>query len=293
MARGRTERLLARPLGEGRAGRAPEEVLVEEPLEIRVGDDTVATTMRTPGHDFELAVGLLWSEGHLAGRPDEVRYCATGSAVDTGFNVVTVAPAAGPAGGAVPAQPPPRLGLTSSSCGVCGSVQIEQLVGRLSPLPSAGPLDAGVLTSVGAGPAGGQELFAATGGAHAAAVLDDRGRVLSVREDIGRHNAVDKVVGRLVLDGELPDPASAARRRLLWVSGRASFEIVQKAWAAGFSALLAVGAASALAVSTAESAGLVLAGFARDGRATLYAGDAAVDREGGPAPSAPAAPGGR
>jgi FdhD protein len=294
MARGRTQRLLARPLGEGRAGRAPEEVLVEEPLEIRLGDDIVATTMRTPGHDFELAVGLMWSEGRLAGRPEEVRYCATGSAVDTGFNVVTVAPSAGSPGGGETVQPPPRLGLTSSSCGVCGSAQIEQLVERLSPLPSAGPLDAAVLTSVGAGPSGGQELFAATGGSHAAAVLDDRGRVLSVREDIGRHNAVDKVVGRLVLDGELPDPASATRRRLLWVSGRASFEIVQKAWAAGFSALLAVGAASALAVSTAQSAGLVLVGFARDGRATLYAGDAAVDRDaavdGGPAP---AAPGGR
>ncbi len=117
-----------------------------------------------------------------------------------------------------------------------------------------------------------QELFSSTGGAHAAAVLDLDGNVQLVREDIGRHNAVDKVVGRLVLDGALPRPAEAGGARTLWVSGRASFEIVQKAWAAGFSSLVAVGAVSALAAHTARRAGLVLVGFARDQRATVYAG---------------------
>jgi FdhD protein len=265
-----------------RGGRRPEELLVEEPLEIRLGDTLMATTMRTPGHDFELAAGWCWAEGLLDSAPAEVRYCATGSAADTAFNVVTVdpgpaapAPGAGLSGadgdddGRVPSA---RLGLTSSSCGICGVDQVDRLVERLDPLPvPAPPLTAEALVAVGAGVADGQELFAATGGAHAAAAVDAAGGVLLVREDIGRHNAVDKVVGRLLLDGGLP-----AHGRVLWVSGRASFEVVQKAWAAGFSALVSVSAPSSLAVTTAERAGLVLVGFARGGRATVYAGDALV-----------------
>ena len=128
-------------------------------------------------------------------------------------------------------------------------------------------MPAELLGSLGEVVAGDQELFALTGGSHAAAAVAPDGRVLVVREDIGRHNAVDKVVGRLLLDGELP-----AADTVLWVSGRASFEMVQKAWAGGFAALVSVSAPSSLAVATAERAGLVLAGFARAGRCTIYAG---------------------
>jgi FdhD protein len=284
MARRRVEQHLVMPLGPGApGGRRPEDLLVEEPLEIRVGDDLVATTMRTPGHDFELAVGFLHAEGRLAGPPSEVRYCATGSAAATGFNVVTVDP--GPAAlrrgeglagdvGDVRGRPA-RLGLTSSSCGICGAEQIEALVERLDPLPAVHTYPVGILAGIAPRLAAAQELFAATGGSHAAAALDAEGEVLVVREDIGRHNAVDKVVGRLVLDGALP-----LAGHVLWVSGRASFEIVQKAWAAGFGALVAVGAVSALAAATAGRAGMVLCGFAREGRLTVHAGDSLVT--GGP-----------
>lgn len=285
MARGRTESVMARRVGgrppsaiPARDGRQPHEVLVEEPLEIRLGDDVVATTMRTPGHDFELAVGWCWSEGLVSMAPSEVRYCATGSAVDTEFNVVSVAPAESDP---VTASPPPaRLGVIASSCGICGADQLDRLTERLEPLPPGPPLPATLIGTLHDAVGPGQTLFALTGGSHAAAAVRVDGTVAVVREDIGRHNAVDKVVGRLALDGGLPSTGT-----VLWVSGRASFEIVQKAWAAGFAALVAVGAPSALAVSTAAEAGMVLCAFARDGRFTVYAGDDAVvgaDRGGVP-----------
>lgn len=244
-------------------GRRPEAVLVEEPLEIRVDGTTVNTTMRTPGHDYELAVGWCRGEGILDGAEVRgIRYCATGSAVDTEFNVVTV----DTVGRTTPLQP--RLNTTTSSCGICGSDAVDELTARLEPLPAGAALSAEVLGSAGDAVAGDQELFDLTGGSHAAAAVAPDGRVLVVREDIGRHNAVDKVVGRLLLDGSLP-----ATGLVLWVSGRASFEMVQKAWAAGFAALVSVSAPSSLAVRTADRAGLVLAGFARSGRCTIYAGD--------------------
>jgi len=242
--------------------RGPETVLVEEPLQIRLDDTLAATTMRTPGHDYELAAGWCWAEGLLRDAPvTGIRYCATGSAVDTDFNVVTVAT------GGRAARPAPRLTTTTSACGICGVEAIDELTERLEHLPAAPPLSAAVLESLGAAVADGQELFDATGGSHAAAACAPDGDVLVVREDIGRHNAVDKVVGRLLLDGSLP-----ATGLVLWVSGRASFEMVQKAWAGGFAALVSVSAPSSLAVSTAERAGLVLCGFAREGRLTAYAG---------------------
>ncbi|HEX7094873.1 MAG TPA: formate dehydrogenase accessory sulfurtransferase FdhD [Acidimicrobiales bacterium] len=239
--------------------RRPDEVAVEEPMSIELDGVLVATTMRTPGHDFELAVGFCHAEGLLGGAPvRQVKYCGTGSAVDTAFNVVSV-----DTGGQAPA-PQPRLGPTTSSCGLCGSVTIDVLRERLEPVgPARFPLD--VLATAPERVRPHQQLFATTGAVHAAAALDACGDVLVVREDVGRHNAVDKVVGRLLLDGKLP-----ARELALFVSGRASFEMVQKAWAAGFSAVVAVSAPTALAVETARAAGLVLAGFARDGAMTLY-----------------------
>jgi FdhD protein len=251
---------MTRRVGAVPSGRRPDEVIVEEPLEIRLDDHLVATTMRTPGHDYELAAGFCFTDGLLAGAPvREVRYCATGSAVETGFNVVSV-----DSGGRAP-EPTPRLGTTSSSCGLCGSVSIETLTDRLSTVQPV-TVSAEVLAKVGALVRADQQLFDATGGVHAAAAFDPaNGEPFVVREDIGRHNAVDKVVGRLLLDGKLPASGSA-----LWVSGRASLEMVQKAWAAGFGALVSVSAASSLAVDAARRAGMTLVGFARDDGATVY-----------------------
>jgi FdhD protein len=210
--------------------------------------------MRTPGHDFELAVGLVHGDGLLAGAAVlACRYCATGSAVDTAFNVVSV-----DTGGAAPV-PTARLSASTSACGMCGSTAIEELRDRIAPLPVGDPWRVELLAGVPEAVHPDQDLFAATGAVHSAAAFDRDGTPLVVREDIGRHNAVDKVVGRLLLDGLLP-----ATDLGLYVSGRAGFEIVQKAWAAGFSALVAVSAPSALAVEAARQSGMTLVGFVRD-----------------------------
>jgi FdhD protein len=261
MARGRTETVLVTRVDDGVVRRRPDELVVEEPLEIRLDDHLVATTMRTPGHDFELAAGFCFTDGLLAAAPvDTVRYCATGSATETAYNVVTVE-----TGGLAP-EPVPRVGTTTSSCGLCGSTTLADLAARLEPVPASRPIPLDILAAVPDVVAEAQGVFAATGAAHAAAAFARDGAVVLVREDIGRHNAVDKVVGRLLLDGRLPAAGLG-----LFVSGRASFEIVQKAWAAGFAAVVAVSAPSALAVATARAAGIVLAGFARAGRLNVYA----------------------
>jgi FdhD protein len=263
MGRSRTERVLTRRYADKvLSGRVPDDLIVEEPLVIRLDDVQVTTTMRTPGHDFELAVGFCSTEGLLGAAPVMgIRYCATGSAVETDFNVVSVS-----TDGTAP-PPTPRLGSVSSSCGLCGSVAIDELTLRLAPLPATEPWDIEVLAAVPEKVSDTQPLFDATGAVHAAAVFGRDGVPVLLREDIGRHNAVDKVVGRLLLDGQLP-----ATDRGLFVSGRASFEMVQKAWAAGFTTLVSVSAPSALAVATAERAGLTLFGFVRGGRGNLYAG---------------------
>lgn len=255
MARGRTITVMTARLREG-ADRIvrPDQVVVEEPLEIRLDDHTVTVTMRTPGHDYELATGFCFTEGLLGGAPVRtVRYCATGPASETFFNVVTVA-----TDGTAPV-PTPRLHTATSSCGLCGSASVEHLLERLRPFdgPSVAP-DVGILRRVGEEVHRSQELFETTGAIHAAASFDlATGAVLVVREDIGRHNAVDKVVGHHLLGGGLPTGAG------LWVSGRASFEIVQKAWAGGFRLIAAVSAPSSLAVETSRLAGITLVGFLR------------------------------
>ena len=260
MVRSRTESVLARRIDGESNGRRPDEVIVEEPLAIWLDDAQVSSTMRTPGHDFELASGFLYSEGMLHDVPiTGIRYCGTGAPTDSDFNVVTVE-----TGGRAPV-PTPRLGSTSSSCGLCGSEAIAELTERLRVLPHYEPWDFDLLRRLPDVFVENQPLFDITGGVHAAAVVDRNGDVLHVREDIGRHNAVDKVVGRLLLDDLLP-----AIDLALVVSGRGSFEMVQKAWAAGFGALVAVSAPSALAVATARRAGLTLAGFARGGTINLY-----------------------
>jgi FdhD protein len=241
------------------SSRVDDAVVVEEPMSIRLDDTLVTTTMRTPGHDFELAVGFCFTEGLLGGAPvTGVRYCVE-PGVRNDFNVVTIETE-----GRAP-TPTPRLGNVSSSCGWCGSELLDDLCARLQPLDATTPIGLDVLRRVPAEVAADQQLFEATGAAHGAAAFDQEGRVLLVREDVGRHNAVDKVIGCLLLDGQLP-----AGHWGLFVSGRASVEMVQKAWAAGFGTLLAVSAPTALAVRTAERAGMVLAGFVRDDGFNVY-----------------------
>ena len=261
MGRGRSVSQLVRAFEDGvDQGRRPDRVVVEEPLEIRLDGHRVTTTMRTPGHDYELAVGFCHGDGLLAGAPvRRVRYCATGSAVTTEFNVVTVDTA-----GVAP-EPAARLTTTTSSCGWCGSDQIDALLDQLDPIAEAVHMDPRVLMAAPDVVGPDQELFAMTGGVHAAAAFDVTGETVVVREDIGRHNAVDKVVGRLLLDGVLPATGLG-----LFVSGRVSFEIVQKAWAAGFGTVAAVSAPSSLAIDAARRAGMTLAGFVRPGRLNLY-----------------------
>jgi FdhD protein len=266
MRRGRTEKVLVRRLADGRLQRAPDELVVEEPLEIRLDGNLVATTMRTPGNDYELAVGFCVGDGLLGGAPVlSVRYCGEGPAAEFEYNVVTVE-----TGGAAPV-PSPRVGTVSSSCGLCGTSALTDLATRLAPIGASRTFDAPVLLTVLDRVGEHQEMFARTGGLHAAAVFDAGGSIEDLREDIGRHNAVDKVVGRRFLDGR--DDAGALG---LFVSGRASFEMVQKAWAAGFGTLMAVSAPSSLAVDAARAAGMTLVGFARTDRLNVYTGDVAV-----------------
>ena len=258
--RRRSDTVLVTTVDTDGARRHPDELIVEEPMTIQLDGTTVATTMRTPGHDYELAAGFCFSDGLLGGAPVlGVRYCANGSATDSQFNVVTVE-----TGGRAPAATP-RLGNTTSSCGLCGNEAIDELCTRLVQLPDMPPIPLDVVASMPDRVLGAQGLFNATGAVHAAAAFTADGTVLCTREDVGRHNAVDKVVGRMLLDGHLPATGLG-----LFVSGRASFELAQKAWAAGFSTLVAVSAPTALAVETAHRAGLHLVGFVRQGRLNVY-----------------------
>ena len=242
----------------------PEHLATEEPLEIRAagpGQDPapVAVTMRTPGHDFELAAGFLVTEGltHPSGVA-AVGYCPTAEP-DNRWNTVTVSLRA-------PWVPPPaRSFLTTSSCGVCGKSSIDQVELSCSPLPPVGAIDATLLASLPDRLRDHQRVFERTGGLHAAGVFDAGGTPLVVREDVGRHNAVDKVVGELVLR-----PRPGHGERVLVVSGRVSFEIVQKAAMARLGVLVAVSAPSSLAVSAADRLGVTVAGFVRGGTFNLY-----------------------
>lgn len=258
--RQRTKRVVVTRVNASGSERRPDRLIVEEPMTIQLDGHIVSTTMRTPGNDFELAVGFCFTDGLLAGAPvTGVRYCANGSAMASEFNVVTVE-----TGGRAPV-PTSRLGATSSSCGWCGSDQIDALIERLDPLPGSGPpIPLDVLAAMPAKVLDGQGLFGSTGAVHAAAAFDPAGDILITREDVGRHNAVDKVIGALLLQGR------AAASLGLFVSGRASIEMVQKAWAAGFAALVAVSAPTALAVEAARRANLTLVGFVRTDGFNVY-----------------------
>lgn len=262
MARKRTDTVLVVKVHGDRDRRVPDQLVVEEPMSIQLDGHLVATTMRTPGHDYELAVGFCHADGLLVGQPvTGVRYCANGSATDSNFNVVTVE-----TGGRAPV-PTPRLGTTSSSCGLCGSQTLDELTDRLPPLDLSVVVrfDRSVVLSIPDRVQAAQDLFTETGAVHGAAAFDSSGEIVVVREDVGRHNAVDKVVGHLLLGKRLP-----AHELGLFVSGRASFEMIQKAWAAGFGTVVSVSAPTALAVQTAKRAGVTLYGFTRGDQAVRY-----------------------
>jgi FdhD protein len=253
----------------------------EEPLEIRLAwpgrpAARVAVTMRTPGHDFELAAGFLYAEGVLASADDlrTVAYCTDRAlSPEQELNVVTVELSRPPR--RAPAERYAGLAGASSACGVCGTESIDDVLALCDVHRSARWDDlrvpAAVLLSLPDRLREAQRVFDSTGGLHAAGLFDASGTPLVVREDIGRHNAVDKVVGARVLAGETPAAP------LLCVSGRIGFEIVQKAAVAGIGVLAAVGAPSSLAVDLARRAGLCTAGFVRDGRFVVYAAPERLD----------------
>lgn len=254
---------------EGRR-RRPDSLAAEEPLELRVSGRSLAVTMRTPGHDVELAHGFLLSEGVIGSREDiaTARYCD--SVDDTGrntYNVLDLALAAG--------VPEPDIGVernfyTTSSCGVCGKAALDAVKLRTRYDPSGSPFTVSTATLAALPDTlrERQKVFAATGGLHAAALFTSDGTLLAVREDVGRHNAVDKVLGWAVLENRVPLPDCG-----LLVSGRASFELVQKAAMAGVPMLAAVSAPSSLAVELAEENGMTLVGFLRGQSMNLYTGE--------------------
>ena len=248
-----------------------DEVVVEQPLEIRLASDPLTTTMRTPGEDHYLAVGFLFAEGVIQTLADVGTVSHCGRTDEPGYgHTLDVVPAGGAKLDWDRVEGARRAGLVSSACGVCGRASIDELLARVPPVP----LDIRIpATLVARSPellAAAQETFARTGGVHAAAALDRAGRIQAVAEDIGRHNAVDKVIGKLLYQSRLPRLNDPEAPILLVVSGRASFEMVQKAATAGFPLLASVSAASSLAIETAQTMGITLAAFVRPGRFTLY-----------------------
>jgi FdhD protein len=213
-----------------------EEVAVEAPFAIQLAGETLAITMRTPGHDDELTAGFLLAEGH------------------------------DPRGGASQARFAKRGTLSSAACGVCGRDDIDELIARLAPLATEARFTHAVIASAMQRLPQHQPAFARTGGLHAASLVTQKGDFLVTREDVGRHNAVDKVLGRAALDGLLP-----LSSHFLAISGRVSFEIVQKAVAAGVPAVVAISAPSSLAIELCERFRVLLVGFARAGGFTVYA----------------------
>jgi len=252
-------------------------LVTEEPLEIRLAwpgtpAHRVWLTMRTPGHDFELAVGFLFGEGLITSRSEvaSVRYCELPPDEPQHYNVVSVA---------LPRPFDPgvfdRHFSATSSCGICGKASLEQVEVRCGELPPGPPVPASVVLSLPDALHRAQRIFEQTGGLHAAGLFDRTGATVAVREDVGRHNALDKLVGRALLAGELPLAGG-----VVMVSGRVSFELVQKAAVAGLPVICAVSAPSSLAVETAAHLGLAVVGFVRGRGFNVYSHPERIDLEG-------------
>ncbi|GAA4616822.1 formate dehydrogenase accessory sulfurtransferase FdhD [Saccharopolyspora hordei] len=247
----------------------PDTLAAEEPMEIRVGGRPLTVTMRTPGHDFDLAAGFLVSEGVVRSAEDVVgiRYCAGATADGSNtYNVVDVALAPGVA---LPDASLERNFYTTSSCGLCGKASLDAVRTKTTwPLDAGEPrVDVETLTVLPDRLREAQRVFDSTGGLHAAGLFTADGRLTCLREDVGRHNAVDKVIGEALRAHRLP-----LRDSVLMVSGRASFELVQKAVMAGIPVLAAVSAPSSLAVDLAADSGLTLVGFLRGTSMNVYTG---------------------
>ncbi|HXN77656.1 MAG TPA: formate dehydrogenase accessory sulfurtransferase FdhD [Candidatus Dormibacteraeota bacterium] len=254
----------------GRWTDTPDAVVTEEPLQLMLEGQPLSVVMRTPGHDLELCLGLMYSEGILRGLDDvsfmrisaeagesEDRIHVEADLVES--NQVDAHFVSGPR------RKPERSMLSSSACGVCGTVMIEDLRRDLAPLPDGLVVDPSVLPGLVDILRQGQGVFDRTGGLHAAGLFNAQGGLIHLREDVGRHNAVDKVVGRALLDRSLPAATS-----VLVVSGRAGYEIVQKSISAGIPVLAAVGAPSSLAVALAREFNQTLVGFLRGDRYNVY-----------------------
>ena len=273
MARPQAPPLGIRRWTAGAWAEADDRVAAEEPLQLLLDGVPLSIVMRTPGNDVELALGLLLSERvitsvasvtgiHISAEAAEMEAAVRVEPVLVEANAVDVLLAPGATG-----RRPERSFLASSACGVCGATTVDDLALDFPPLNSGPDLDPAVLSGLPDALRAGQAVFEQTGGLHAAGIFSARGELLVLREDVGRHNAVDKVVGRCLLDGLLP-----ASNCVLAVSGRAGYELVQKAVAAGIPALAAVGAPSSLAVQVARRFGMTLIGFTKRDRFNVYAG---------------------
>jgi FdhD protein len=258
--RGVGEAWIERVSAAGGRERDRDELAVEEPLEIRVDGSALAVTMRTPGEDEELAVGFLAGEGLIGGADDVL---GAGPTDDFAANVVDVRTRSGlrrdPRG--------ERSFYLSSSCGVCGKGALEHVRQYAPPSADSPPFPRDLILRAPEEARAAQHAFERTGGLHATALFDGEGALLAVREDVGRHNAMDKALGAMLLAGRFPLPGVFA-----CLSGRASFELVQKASLAGLAGLVAVGAPSTLAVELARDRDMLLCGFVRDETFNVYAG---------------------
>lgn len=273
-------------LTDGFVSSASDSLVAEEPLEIRLGGQSLAVTMRTPGNDFDLTAGFLVSEGVVTRAEDvrTIRYCA--GANDDGENTYNIVDVDLGPDVRVPEFTLERNFYTTSSCGLCGKSSLDAVRTTATWSVAEDPLeiDAELLADYPDRLRDAQKLFERTGGLHAAGLFTADGELVTVREDVGRHNAVDKLVGRALLDGRLP-----LRESVLLVSGRASFELVQKAAMAGIPAMAAVSAPSSLAVELAEEVGMTLVGFLRGSSMNVYAGEHRVEQLRSPEVSARAA----
>jgi FdhD protein len=261
-----------RVVEEGHARVRPDTLATEEPMEIRLlsGEtkQTVAVTMRTPGADFELAAGFLYGEGIVSSPEDilKISYCVDADLdAEQQYNIVNVELRDGRG---YDLRPLERHFYTTSACGVCGKASLEQLELRGCPVIPAGPeVAAEVIYSLPEKLREAQGLFEATGGLHAAALFDAEGNFVALKEDVGRHNATDKLIGWALLEGRVP-----LNNRIVMVSGRSSFEILQKCLAAGVPVVCAISAPSSLAVEVAQQFGMTLVGFLRGNRFNVYSG---------------------
>jgi FdhD protein len=270
--RGSKTKVRVRVVEEGRARVRPDALATEEPMEIRLISggtrQTVAVTMRTPGADFELAAGFLYGEGIVSSPEDvsRISYCVdSGLDAEQWYNIVNVELRGGHS---YDPRPLERHFYTTSACGVCGKASLEQLELRGCPVIPPGPeVPPETIYALPEKLREAQGLFDATGGLHAAALFDEKGELVALREDVGRHNATDKLIGWALLEGRLP-----LSDHIVMVSGRSSFEILQKCLTAGVPVVCAISAPSSLAVDVARQFSMTLVGFLRGNRFNIYSG---------------------